>query len=63
MNAIKIRGSTIDMRSDLHDSLELEEQGKVEAIVAPAKMENINDVFHRMHQGQSDGGIVLNMTN
>jgi propanol-preferring alcohol dehydrogenase len=63
LNAITIRGSIVGTRSDLRDSLQLAGQGKVKAIVAPEKMENINDIFRRMHQGQIDGRIVLNMAN
>lgn len=63
LNAITIRGSIVGTRSDLHDSLELAGQGKVKAIVAPDKIENINDIFERMHKGQIDGRIVLNMAN
>ena len=61
LNAITIRGSIVGTRSDLHNSLALAGQGKVKATVAADRIENINDIFHRMHQGQIEGRIVLNM--
>jgi alcohol dehydrogenase, propanol-preferring len=63
LNAITIRGSIVGTPSDLRNSLELAGLGKVKAIVAPEKIENINDIFQRMHKGQIDGRIVLDMTN
>ena len=35
--------------------------GKVKATVSRAKIEEINDIFVRMHKGQIEGRIVLDM--
>jgi propanol-preferring alcohol dehydrogenase len=61
LNAITVRGSIVGTRSDLRDSLELARAGKVKATVTADKLENINGIFHRMHEGQIDGRIVLDM--
>lgn len=61
LNAITIRGSIVGTRRDLRDALELARGGRVKATVAPDKLENINQIFHRMHEGQIEGRIVLNM--
>jgi hypothetical protein len=36
-------------------------QGKVKATVSRAKIEDINDIFVRMHKGQIEGRIVLDL--
>lgn len=61
LNGITVRGSIVGTRADLRDSLELASLGKVKATVAAEKLENINEVFHRMHEGKIDGRIVLDM--
>jgi alcohol dehydrogenase, propanol-preferring len=61
LNAITVRGSIVGTRHDLRDSLEFAGAGKVKATVEPGKLENINDIFHRMHKGQIEGRIVLDM--
>ena len=35
--------------------------GKVKATVASDRLENINDIFARMHAGQIEGRIVLDL--
>ncbi|WP_420238525.1 alcohol dehydrogenase AdhP [Telmatobacter bradus] len=61
LNGITVRGSIVGTRADLRDSLELASLGKVKATVAADKLENINEIFHRMHEGKIDGRIVLDM--
>ncbi|THT99245.1 alcohol dehydrogenase AdhP [Lampropedia puyangensis] len=61
LKGITIKGSIVGTRLDLQESLEFAEQGKVKATVKAEKIENINDIFDRMHKGQIDGRIVLNM--
>jgi len=61
LNGITVRGSIVGTRADLRDALELAGLGKVKATVAADKLENINAIFHRMHQGQIEGRIVLDM--
>ncbi|MUV14538.1 alcohol dehydrogenase AdhP [Noviluteimonas gilva] len=61
LNGITVRGSIVGTRLDLQESLEFAAQGKVAATVAAEKLENINDVFARMHKGEIEGRIVLDM--
>ena len=61
LNGITVRGSIVGTRLDLQESLDFAEMGKVKATVATDKLENINDVFDRMHKGQIEGRIVLDM--
>ncbi|MGC4028022.1 MAG: alcohol dehydrogenase AdhP [Steroidobacteraceae bacterium] len=62
LNGITVRGSIVGTRLDLQESLEFAEQGKVQARVTTEKLGNINDVFARMHRGDIEGRIVLDMS-
>jgi len=55
-----VRGS-VGTRLDLKESLEFASAGKVKATLAKEKLENINDVFARMHKGEIEGRIVLDL--
>ena len=55
------RGSIVGTRLDLQESLDFAAMGKVKATVASDRLENINDIFARMHKGQIEGRIVLDM--
>ncbi|HMO47057.1 MAG TPA: alcohol dehydrogenase AdhP [Rubrivivax sp.] len=61
LNGITVRGSIVGTRLDLQESLEFAAQGKVAATVAADRLENINDIFARMHRGEIEGRIVLDM--
>lgn len=61
LKGITVRGSIVGTRLDLQESLEFAAQGKVKATVKADKLENINDVFERMHKGQIEGRIVLDI--
>ncbi|WP_067738191.1 alcohol dehydrogenase AdhP [Novosphingobium naphthalenivorans] len=61
LNGITVRGSIVGTRLDLQESLDFAGDGKVKATVATAKLEDINDVFDRMHKGAIEGRIVLDM--
>ncbi|AKC86767.1 alcohol dehydrogenase AdhP [Pseudoxanthomonas suwonensis] len=61
LNGITVRGSIVGTRLDLQESLEFAAQGKVAATVATEKLENINEVFARMHKGEIEGRIVLDL--
>ncbi|SDF65239.1 alcohol dehydrogenase, propanol-preferring [Onishia taeanensis] len=63
LNGITIRGSIVGSRLDLQESLDFAGDGKVKATVSTDKLENINDVFQRMIEGQIEGRVVLDMTN
>jgi len=61
LNGITVRGSIVGTRLDLQESLEFVAQGKVRATVAADKLENINDVFARLHEGRIEGRVVLDL--
>jgi len=61
LNGITVRGSIVGTRLDLQEALEFAGAAKVRATVATERLENINDVFSRMHAGAIDGRVVLDM--
>jgi len=61
LNGITVRGSIVGTRLDLQESIDFAAQGKVKATIETAKIEDINKVFDRMHKGQIEGRIVLDM--
>lgn len=63
LNGVTVRGSIVGSRLDLQESLEFAELGKVKATVSTDKLENVNDVFDRMHKGQIEGRVVLDLSN
>ena len=62
LKALTIRGSIVGTRLDLAEALSFAGEGMVHAHVAAEKIENINDIFARMHAGKIDGRIVLDIT-
>ena len=61
LNGITVRGSIVGTRLDLKEAIDFAADGKVKATVKTAKIEEINAVFERMHKGQIDGRIVLDI--
>ena len=61
LSGITVRGSIVGTRLDLQESLEFAAAGKVKAAVAKEKLENINAIFARMHKGEIEGRIVLDL--
>ena len=61
LNGITVRGSIVGTRLDLQESLAFAAAGKVAATVAADRLENINDIFARMHKGEIEGRIVLDL--
>jgi propanol-preferring alcohol dehydrogenase len=59
LNGITVRGSIVGTRLDLQEALAFAGEGKVKATVETARLENINDVFDRMRQGNIQGRVVL----
>ena len=47
------------MRLDLQESFIFADEGKVKATVSTDSLDNINDVFSRMRQGEIEGRVVL----
>jgi alcohol dehydrogenase, propanol-preferring len=61
LKGITVRGSIVGTRLDLKESLEFAAAGKVKATVSTEKLENINDIFARLHKGEIEGRIVLDL--
>jgi propanol-preferring alcohol dehydrogenase len=59
LNGITVRGSIVGTRLDLQEALAFAGAGRVQATVKTERLENINDVFARMHRGEIEGRIVL----
>ena len=59
LNGITVRGSIVGTRLDLQEALDFAGAGKVKATVATEPLENINQIFARMHAGDIDGRIVI----
>lgn len=51
LNGITVRGSIVGTRLELQESLDFAARGKVRATVSTEKLEDVNDVFARMHPG------------
>lgn len=62
LNGITVRGSIVGSRLDLAESLAFAEQAKVAATVTADRLDNINDIFARMHAGRIEGRVVLDMS-
>lgn len=62
LRGITVRGSIVGTRLDLQESLEFAARGEVKATVSTEKLENINAVFARMHKGQIQGRVVIDMS-
>ena len=63
LNGITVRGSIVGTRLDLQEALGFAAEGKVKATIATDKLENINNVFARMHAGDIQGRIVIDFQN
>lgn len=61
LKRITVRGSIVGTRTDLSEALWFAGTGKVKANVTPRKLEEINDIFDLMRNGQIEGRIVLDM--
>ncbi len=61
LNGITVRGSIVGTRLDLQELIDFARDGKVKATVSTARLENVNEVFDRMHKGQIEGRVVLDM--
>lgn len=59
LNGITVRGSIVGTRLDLQEALSFAAQGKVKSIVEAAALEDINEIFARMHKGDIRGRMVL----
>ncbi|WP_295045104.1 alcohol dehydrogenase AdhP [uncultured Paracoccus sp.] len=59
LNGVTVRGSIVGTRLDLQESLDFAADGKVRATIHKARLEDVNDIFARMHKGQIEGRMVL----
>ncbi|PPU92643.1 alcohol dehydrogenase AdhP [Xanthomonas albilineans] len=59
LNGVTVRGSIVGTRLDLQESLDIAKDGKVVATVSRERLDNINDVFKRMREGNIEGRVVL----
>ncbi|QLF93351.1 alcohol dehydrogenase AdhP [Pseudomonas sp. ABC1] len=62
LNGTTVRGSIVGTRLDLQEALDFAGEGKVKATVSSDRLENINDIFGRMHKGQINGRVVLDLS-
>jgi propanol-preferring alcohol dehydrogenase len=62
LKALTVRGSIVGTRLDLAEALSFAREGLVHATTQAEKIEDINDIFKRMHAGKIDGRIVLDIT-
>lgn len=62
LNGVTVRGSIVGTRLDLQEALDFAADGKVKATVSTARLDDVNDVFQRMHKGQIEGRVVLDLT-
>jgi propanol-preferring alcohol dehydrogenase len=63
LRGITLRGSIVGTRLDLQEALDFAGAGAVKATVQTARLEDINDVFERLHAGQIEGRVVLDLGN
>lgn len=61
LNGTTVRGSIVGTRLDLQEALEMASEGKVKATVTADSLENVNDILKRMHAGQINGRVVLDL--
>ncbi|HUO73919.1 MAG TPA: alcohol dehydrogenase AdhP [Solirubrobacteraceae bacterium] len=59
LSGITVRGSIVGTRLDLQEALSFAGAGKVKATIATERLEDINDIFARMHHGDIQGRIVI----
>lgn len=59
LNGVTVRGSIVGTRLDLQEALNFAGDGKVKATISTDKLENINDIFARMHKGEIKGRVVI----
>lgn len=62
LNGMTIRGSIVGTRLDLQEALTFAAEGKVKSTVSTEKLENINQVFEQMKEGNINGRIVLDLS-
>jgi len=59
LNRYTVRGSIVGTRKDMQEAISFALEGKVKATVRTKKLEDINEVFDEMKNGEIEGRIVL----
>src|SRR5699024_10365479 len=59
LNGVSVKGSIVGKRKDMQETLQFAADGKVKAIVATGKLDDINEIFDRMEKGEINGRVVL----
>ena len=59
LKGLTIRGSIVGTRQDMAEALDFYARGLIKPTVTSASLDDINDVFDRMHRGQIDGRVVI----
>lgn len=59
LNAKTVRGSIVGTRKDLQEALAFAGEGKVRGVFVEERLDDINEVFGRMKQGDIEGRIVM----
>lgn len=59
LNGVSVIGSIVGTRKDLQECLQFAAEGKVKAIIEEKTLDDINEIFARMEQGEINGRIVM----
>ncbi len=59
LNGIKVIGSIVGTRKDLMEALEFAAEGKVKTIIETRPLEEINEVFESLENGDINGRVVI----
>ena len=59
LNGIKVIGSIVGTRKDLMEALQFAAEGKVKTIIETRPLEEINDIFESLENGEINGRVVL----
>ena len=62
INGVSIVGSIVGTRRDLAECLDFGAQGKVQTTIQVRHLEEINQIFEEMEQGEITGRIVMDMS-
>lgn len=61
LDGTRIVGSIVGTRKDLEECLQFAAEGKVKAITKTRSLDEINEIFHEMEEGEIEGRIVMEM--
>lgn len=63
LNGVSVKGSIVGTRKDLQECLELAAQGKIKTMIETQPLDNINEIFDRLENGEINGRVVLEISN